>query len=305
MNYTILQKALASSIEARFGPNVLEGYIWDPLPQQFPCEEDCILQHQVNRSKRDVTPLGSDPAVLYLPLGGGASKGCPSLAESSVVGISQMVFLWTVMSVFNVVANVVASINNNQNNRNNNNNNLNINKISTQNTAISANTNNANTITIMLPPPIPVLAGGRQLDAQQRLKRFVERERRIKKRQAQERMEQSNEADGHDHPSVSFKKVAMDILQHVVAQRGVWATGSQDCLGRDLCHLSRKSPPAAVGGQSSHLEKVALKIATTVLLWVQLDDTSQTYINFLDNVIADDFDETLDCDLLFYRCKFE
>ena len=123
MNYTILQKALASSIEARFGPSVLEGYIWDPLPQQFPCEEDCILQHQVNRSKRDVTPLGSDPAVLYLPLGGGASKGCPSLAESSVVGISQMVFLWTVMSVFNVVANVVASINNNKNNNENDNNN--------------------------------------------------------------------------------------------------------------------------------------------------------------------------------------
>ena len=158
MNYTILQKVLASSIEARFGSSLLDGYIWDPLPQDFPCLGECIRKHQANRSKRDVTPLGSDPAVLYLPLGGGASKGCPSLAESSVVGISQMVFLWTVMSVFNVVANVVASINNNQNNRNNNNNNLNINKISTQNTAISANTNNANTITIMLPPPIPVLA---------------------------------------------------------------------------------------------------------------------------------------------------
>ena len=70
-----------------------------------------------------------------------------------------MTFLWTVMSVFNVVANVVANINNNQNNRNNNNNNLNINKISTQNTQISANTNNANTISIMLPPPIPIFAG--------------------------------------------------------------------------------------------------------------------------------------------------
>ena len=36
---------------------------------------------------------------------------------------------------------------------------------------ITANTNNANTISIMLPPPIPVLAGGRKLDAQRRLKR--------------------------------------------------------------------------------------------------------------------------------------
>ena len=300
MNYTILQRVLVSSIEARFGSSVLDGYIWDPLPQDFPCVGECMREHQVNRSKRDVTPLGSDPAVLYLPLGGGASKGCPSLAESSVVGISQMVFLWTVMSVFNVVANVVASINNNQNNRNNNNNNLNINKISTQNTAISANTNNANTITIMLPPPIPVLAGGRQLDAQQRLKRFVERERKIKKRQAEEQMGQENKVE---QTTVSFERVAMDILEHIVSRRSAWDTGTPDCLGRDLCHLSRKLPEKT--HSSSHLETVALKIATTVLLWVQLEDTSLSYINFLNNVTADDFDETLDCDLIFYQCKSE
>ena len=268
MNYTILQRVLASSIEARFGSSVLDGYVWDPLPQDFPCTRECMEEHQANRSKRDVTPLGSaagsDAAVLYLPLGGGASKGCPSLAESSVVGISQMVFLWTVMSVFNVVANVVASINNNQNNRNNNNNNLNINKISTQNTAISANTNNANTITIMLPPPIPVLAGGRQLDAQQRLKRFVERERKMKKRQSAE------QDHGHEvEPNVmSFERIAMDILEHIVAQRNAWDTGTTDCLGRNLCHLSRASPGEP---HRSHLETVAMKIATTVLLWVQLD----------------------------------
>ena len=259
MNYTILQRVLASSIEARFGSSVLDGYVWDPLPQDFPCTRECMEEHQANRSKRDVTPLGSaagsDAAVLYLPLGGGASKGCPSLAESSVVGISQMVFLWTVMSVFNVVANVVASINNNQNNRNNNNNNLNINKISTQNTAISANTNNANTITIMLPPPIPVLAGGRQLDAQQRLKRFVERERKMKNTEVE--------------PNVmSFERIAMDILEHIVAKRNAWDTGTTDCLGRNLCHLSRASPGEP---HRSHLETVAMKIATTVLLWVQLD----------------------------------
>ena len=272
MNYTILQKILVSSIEARFGSSVLDGYVWDPLPQDFPCTRECMEEHQANRSKRDVTPLGSaagsDAAVLYLPLGGGASKGCPSLAESSVVGISQMVFLWTVMSVFNVVANVVASINNNQNNRNNNNNNLNINKISTQNTAISANTNNANTITIMLPPPIPVLAGGRQLDAQQRLKRFVEGERKMKKRQSAE--QDQGQDHGHEvEPNVmSFERIAMDILEHIVAQRNAWDTGTTDCLGRNLCHLSRASPGEP---HRSHLETVAMKIATTVLLWVQLD----------------------------------
>jgi len=42
-----------------------------------------------------------------------------------------------------------ANINNNQNNNNNNDNNVNLNIVSTHNTQISANTNNANTISIM------------------------------------------------------------------------------------------------------------------------------------------------------------
>ena len=77
------------------------------------------------------------------------------------------------MSVFAAVSNVVANINNNQNNNNNNDNNINLNIVSTQNTQISSNVNNANTISIMLPPPIPVLAGGRKLESERRLKRHV------------------------------------------------------------------------------------------------------------------------------------
>ena len=281
-DYTVLRQHLVSGLQERFGGELLRGYTWDPLPTAFPCLGECLAEHRANRSRREVTPLGTDPAVLYLPLGGGPSKGCPSLAESSVVGISQMTFLWTVMSVFNVVANVVASINNNQNNRNNNNNNLQINKISTQNTQISANTNNANTISIMLPPPIPVLAGGRQLDAQQRLRRFVERERKVRARQRREAEVVDSEA--------RFQAVAMDLLEHVVTsgERG-------ECLGRHLCHLSRLPT-------SSYLDSLPLKVATTALLWVQLEDTSQSYSDFLANVVRDDFDETLDCDLIFYKC---
>lgn len=126
----------------------------------------------------------SGPAVMYLPLGGSAPPGCPSIAESAVTGISQMVFLWTIMSVFAAVSNVVANINNNQNNNNNNNNNINLNIVSTQDTQISSNVNNANTISIMLPPPIPVLAGRRSLEAEMRLKRFIEREERLRKKRA-------------------------------------------------------------------------------------------------------------------------
>ena len=296
--YQSLRSAIQLGIETQFGPSILEGYTWDPLPASFPCTASCMAEHRTNRSRREVTPapLGSQPAVLYLPLGGGGSRGCPSLAESSVVGISQMVFLWTVMSVFNVVANVVASVNNNQNNRNNNNNNLQINKISTQNTQISANTNNANTISIMLPPPIPVLAGGRQLDAQQRLKRFVERERKIKKRQAEESEGKKLKVEG---PEVTFQRVAVDIIQHIVTSQGeLGLPGREDCLGRHLCHLSRTSR-----SDTDHLETVALKLATFALLWVQLEDDSSSFSDFLNNITRDDFDETLDCDLIFYKCN--
>ena len=154
--YKEFRNSLTEQLRTELGQE-FNDYTWDPLPPSYPCHGSCMADHVRSRARREISP--SDPAVLYLPLGGGGAKGCPSLAESAVVGISQMTFLWTVMSVFNVVANVVANINNNQNNRNNNNNNLNINKISTQNTQISANTNNANTISIMLPPPIPIFAG--------------------------------------------------------------------------------------------------------------------------------------------------
>ena len=106
----------------------------------------------------------------------------------------------------------------------------------------------------------------------------MERERKIKKRQAEEKMGEENKVEP---TAISFERVAMDILEHIVARRDAWYTGTPDCLGRNLCHLSRKLP------EKSHLETVALKIATTVLLWVQLDDTSQSYINFLNNVRGD------------------
>ena len=179
----------------------------------------------------------------------------------------------------------------NQNNRNNNNNNIQINKISTQNTQISANTNNANTISIMLPPPIPVLAGGRQLDAQQRLKRFVEREQKMKQRQARA----AGRPEQPDGTEVAFQAVAMDLLQHIVTNQ----EAGQDCLGRHLCHLSRETRARA---GASHLETAGLRLASLALLWVQLADSSQSYSNFLNNVVTDDFDETLDCDLIFCKC---
>ena len=48
----------------------------------------CIGEHRHRMRRSDVTP--NAPAVLYLPLGGSTTQACPSTAESSVVGISQV-----------------------------------------------------------------------------------------------------------------------------------------------------------------------------------------------------------------------
>ena len=259
---------------------MFSDYQWDSLPS-YPCLSHCMSRQLQSRARREISP--TDPAVLYLPLGGPPAGGCPSLAETAVVGISQMTFLWTVMSVFNVVANVVANINNNQNNRNNNNNNLNINKISSQNTQISANTNNANTISIMLPPPIPVLAGGRQLEAKQRLRRFVEREDKIRRRRAGT----NNTVEYEDFSEATF---------HVL--RSLLTSGQdQPCLGRQLCHLSSSN------NDNKDMTNIVVKMMTFALMWVELEDRSQAFLQFLENVTKDDFDQSLDCDLIFYKCQ--
>ena len=46
-----------------------------------------------------------------------------------------------------------------------------------------------------------------------------------------------------------------------------------------------------------------MQIATLALLWVQLEDYSQSYSNFLNSVVNDDFDEKLECDVIFYKCE--
>ena len=175
---------------------------------------------------------------MYLPLGGAAPPGCPSIAESAVSGISQMVFLWTVMSVFAAVNNVVANINNNQNNNNNNDNDINFNIVSTQNTQISSNVNNANTISIMLPPPIPVLAGGRSFEAEMRLKRFIAREERLRRK----RELALNKTTITDPIKEQISLISLDILRFLVepkGQRFAQNLEHRDCLGRRLCQASQ------------------------------------------------------------------
>lgn len=197
------------------------------------------------------------------------------------------------MSVFNVVSNIVANINNNQNNNNNNNNNLQINKISTQNTQITANTNNANTISIMLPPPIPVLGRGLKIDAKKRLKRFVERERKLELRRNGTLILGAAAGDNQ-----SFILSAIPILRLMLDD-----DVDNDCLGRQLCHVSKDIPTLGSGVRVDYLETVALKTTLFGLLWVKLEDRSESFVEFLDRLVSHELDQELDCDLIFYQCS--
>ena len=57
------------------------------------------------------------------------------------------------------------------------------------------------------------------------------------------------------------------------------------------------------GDVSSSAESLPLKLVMFALMWVQLEDRSQSFVQFLDNVTRDDFDEHLDCDYIFYKCQ--
>jgi len=53
-------------------------------------EVECIKTHREQFKRSATTPAKdmSGPAVMYLPLGGAAPPGCPSIAESAVTGIN-------------------------------------------------------------------------------------------------------------------------------------------------------------------------------------------------------------------------
>ena len=70
--YEQYRELLVENISKQFGSKIFNGYQWDPIPSSYPCHGMCMENHISERSKRDIS--NSDPAVLYLPLGGGGSK---------------------------------------------------------------------------------------------------------------------------------------------------------------------------------------------------------------------------------------
>merc|ERR1712110_716358 len=95
----------------------------------------------------------------------------------------------------------------------------------------------------------------------------------------------------------NFSKVAFQALGKIINSTS--EGGVDPCLGRHLCHLGaylNKSDTL------SSMESLAFKTVSFALMWIQLEDRSQSFIKFLENVTKDDFDESLDCDFIFYAC---
>ena len=82
-----LRSTLLTSLDQLGADLQLAGHHLDSLPGDnsgMECGTECVDRHRRRVRRSDVSQGG--PAVLYLPLGGGGGKGCPSLAESAVVG---------------------------------------------------------------------------------------------------------------------------------------------------------------------------------------------------------------------------
>lgn len=155
--------------------------------------------------------------------------------------------------------------------------------------------------------------GGRQLDAHQRLKRFVERERKLRKKEAEAEENINQKEISHNFSIVAFQVLRETIYSTSGKPRRPYyiyissahllipikGSGVDPCLGRHLCHLGAYLNSS---NTLSSMESLAFKTVSFALMWIQLEDRSQSFIKFLENVTNDDFDESLDCDLIFYTC---
>ena len=120
----------------------------------------------------------------------------------------------------------------------------------------------------------------------------MERERKIQRRQAgptNTTMEQYEE----------FSEATFQLLRGLLSSPGE----DQACLARHLCHLSSNINNNNNNNNNGLMTNIVVKMMTFALMWVELEDRSQAFLQFLENITRDDFDQSLDCDLIFYRCQ--
>ena len=98
--------------------------------------------------------------------------------------------------------------------------------------------------------------------------------------------------------------VSIDILKYLFEapnQRFAQELEQRDCLGRRLCQMSQKSKENVLTSSISILESAMLKLTTFALLYVELEDHTQTFIKFIE-AIGDEKVNQMDCENLFWKC---
>ena len=98
--------------------------------------------------------------------------------------------------------------------------------------------------------------------------------------------------------------VSIDILKYLFEtpnQRFAQELEQRDCLGRRLCQMSQKSKENVLTSSISILESAMLKLTTFALLYVELEDHTQTFIKFIE-AIGDEKVNQIDCENLFWKC---
>ena len=98
--------------------------------------------------------------------------------------------------------------------------------------------------------------------------------------------------------------VSIDILKYLFEapnQRFGQELEQRDCLGRRLCQMSQKSKENVLTSSISILESAMLKLTTFTLLYVELEDHTQTFIKFIE-AIGDEKVNQIDCENLFWKC---
>ena len=98
--------------------------------------------------------------------------------------------------------------------------------------------------------------------------------------------------------------VSIDILKYLFETpnlRFAQELEQRDCLGRRLCQMSQKSKEKMSNSSISILESTMLKLTTFALLYIELEDHTQTFIKFIE-AMGDKNVNQIDCENLFWKC---
>ncbi|XP_023332069.1 cullin-4 [Eurytemora carolleeae] len=211
------------------------------------------MRKRLKRSSRIRRQIADKDGVMYVSLdGGGGDESCPSLADSSVVSLSQMAFLSMAVSIFSVVANIANNLNNNNNNQNDNN----LNYVHQQNNNLNMNQNIVNQLTIDLPPPIPG-------------KRSIPDDIISSPRQLEEPCQ--------DQTLAKVAAALKDILSAGLTN-GLESRGARDCLSRQLCLDYKRESGGSETGSFQQL------LLTLGLAHIQLTDRGLPFTQFLESI---------------------